>query len=39
MTVEMGDHDATPTLRQRFAETLDSDEVRRYDDVRWGDEE
>jgi len=27
------------SLRQRFAETLDSDEVRRYDDVRWGDEE
>ena len=27
------------SLRQRFAETLDTDEVRRYDDVRWGDEE
>jgi hypothetical protein len=26
------------SLRQRFAETLDTDEVRRYDDVRWGDE-
>jgi hypothetical protein len=26
-------------LRTRFAETLDSDEVRRYDDVRWGEVE
>jgi hypothetical protein len=26
-------------LRQRFAETLDTDEVRRYDDVRWGEVE
>ena len=25
--------------RTRFAETLDSDEVRRYDDVRWGEVE
>jgi len=24
------------SLRKRFAETLDTDEVRRYDDVRWG---
>jgi len=27
------------SLRQRFAETLDTDEVRRYDDVRWGEAE
>ena len=27
------------SLRQRFAETLDTDEVRRYDDVRWGEVE
>ncbi len=27
------------SLRQRFVETLDADEVRRYDDVRWGDAE
>ena len=27
------------SLRQRFAEALDTDEVRRYDDLRWGGEE
>jgi hypothetical protein len=27
------------SLRQRFAESLDTDEVRRYDDVRWGEVE
>ena len=25
------------SLREKFAETLDTDEVKRYDDVRWGD--
>ncbi|QCC47334.1 DNA double-strand break repair nuclease NurA [Halobellus limi] len=25
------------SLRQKFAETLDTDEIKRYDDVRWGD--
>jgi hypothetical protein len=31
--------DEKTSLRKQFAESLDADEVKRYDDVRWGDAE
>ncbi len=31
--------DEKTSLRRQFSESLDADEIKRYDDVRWGDTE